>query len=154
MDRNEKFGRLLSIANVLSERVFEEGKPNVSGKYLSRFTNKPALALEKIHKELLEYTHKFGPEEWHLFELFGEIMAELDLSDFTNESLSSKYLYHYYSQNHELENCIGVDEASALWGLSPGTIKNYCAAGKIVSKKIGNTWIIDRNQENPKTYGV
>lgn len=48
-----------------------------------------------------------------------------------------------------LDNIIGVEEASKLWGLSPGTIKNYCAEGKIISKKIGKTWVIDKNQENP-----
>jgi excisionase family DNA binding protein len=48
-----------------------------------------------------------------------------------------------------LENVIGVEEASELWGLSAGYIKNLCAEGKIKSKKIGNTWIIDKTQENP-----
>lgn len=48
-----------------------------------------------------------------------------------------------------LDNIIGVEEASKLWGLSPGTIKNYCADGKIIAKKIGKTWVIDKNQENP-----
>lgn len=48
-----------------------------------------------------------------------------------------------------LDNIIGVDEASKLWGLSPGTIKNYCADGKIIAKKIGKTWVIDKTQDNP-----
>lgn len=48
-----------------------------------------------------------------------------------------------------LENIIGVEEASELWGLSAGYIKNLCAEGKILSKKIGNTWVIDKTQENP-----
>lgn len=45
---------------------------------------------------------------------------------------------------------MGVDEASELWELSPGYIKNLCAKGKIKSKKIGKTWIIDKEQPNPK----
>jgi excisionase family DNA binding protein len=49
-----------------------------------------------------------------------------------------------------LENVIGVDEASKLWGLSPGYIKNLCAEGKIIAKKIGNTWVIDKDQPSPK----
>lgn len=49
-----------------------------------------------------------------------------------------------------LENIIGVKEASELWGLEPGYIKNLCAQGKIESKKVGNTWIIDKRQANPK----
>ena len=48
-----------------------------------------------------------------------------------------------------LENIIGVEEAAELWGLSAGYIKNLCAEGKIKSKKIGKTWIIDKTQENP-----
>src|SRR5690625_7499301 len=44
-----------------------------------------------------------------------------------------------------LNNVIGVNEASKITGLSAGTIKNYCAEGKIVSKKIGQTWVIDKN---------
>ncbi|MED1742059.1 helix-turn-helix domain-containing protein [Bacillus swezeyi] len=49
-----------------------------------------------------------------------------------------------------LDKIMGVDEASELWGLSPGYIKNLCAAGKIECKKIGKTWIISKEQENPK----
>lgn len=48
-----------------------------------------------------------------------------------------------------LDNIIGVEEASKLWNLSPGYIKNLCAEGKIKSKKIGKTWIIDKTQINP-----
>jgi len=43
-----------------------------------------------------------------------------------------------------LDNIIGVEEATTILGLSPGTIKNYCASGKIPAKKIGNTWIMDK----------
>lgn len=43
-----------------------------------------------------------------------------------------------------LENIIGVNEAAELSGLTPGTVKNYCAIGKYPSKKIGKTWIIDK----------
>jgi excisionase family DNA binding protein len=43
-----------------------------------------------------------------------------------------------------LENIIGVEEAAAILGLSPGTIKNMCAAGKLTGKKIGKTWVLDK----------
>jgi len=52
-----------------------------------------------------------------------------------------------------LDKIIGVEDAAKLWDLSPGYIKNLCAAGLIESKKIGNTWIIDKNQNNPKKRG-
>ena len=48
-----------------------------------------------------------------------------------------------------LENIIGVKEAAELWGLEASYIKNLCAQGKVKAKKIGNTWIIDKRQENP-----
>jgi hypothetical protein len=48
-----------------------------------------------------------------------------------------------------LDQIMGVNEASERWGLKPGTIKNLCAARKILSRKIDNRWIIDKNQPNP-----
>lgn len=50
-----------------------------------------------------------------------------------------------------LEKIMGVDEASELWGLSPGYIKNLCAAGKVECIKIGKTWVLSREQPNPKS---
>lgn len=49
-----------------------------------------------------------------------------------------------------LDQIMGVDEASDLWNLSPGYIKNICAEGKVQAKKIGNTWILEKNQPNPR----
>jgi excisionase family DNA binding protein len=45
-----------------------------------------------------------------------------------------------------LENIIGVEEASKLLKLSPGYIKNLCAANKLPAKKIGKTWVIDKTK--------
>ncbi|ACM16005.1 prophage LambdaBa04, DNA binding protein, putative (plasmid) [Bacillus cereus Q1] len=45
-----------------------------------------------------------------------------------------------------LNKVIGVNDAHLISGLSPGHIKNLCAAGAIESKKIGQTWIIDREK--------
>jgi hypothetical protein len=50
-----------------------------------------------------------------------------------------------------LDKIMGVEEASEVWGLSSGYIKNLCAEGKIISRKIGKTWIIDKEQSNPKS---
>ncbi|MFI8680419.1 helix-turn-helix domain-containing protein [Bacillus thuringiensis] len=43
-----------------------------------------------------------------------------------------------------LENIIGVEEAADILGLSPGTVKNKCAAGELPAKKIGKTWVLDK----------
>ena len=48
-----------------------------------------------------------------------------------------------------LNKVIGVEEAAVLWDLSPGYIKNLCAKGDVVSKKIGKTWVIDATQGPP-----
>jgi excisionase family DNA binding protein len=45
-----------------------------------------------------------------------------------------------------LDNIIGVEEASKLLKLSPGYIKNLCAAGKLPAKKIGKTWVLDKSK--------
>ncbi|HDR7220365.1 helix-turn-helix domain-containing protein [Bacillus cereus] len=45
-----------------------------------------------------------------------------------------------------LRNVIGVHEAASILKVSPGHIKNLCAEGKIVSKKIGKTWVIDSSR--------
>ncbi|PFY57610.1 helix-turn-helix domain-containing protein [Bacillus pseudomycoides] len=44
-----------------------------------------------------------------------------------------------------LDHIIGVEEAAEILGLSPGTVKNKCAAGELLAKKIGKTWILDKN---------
>ncbi|MEW9139106.1 helix-turn-helix domain-containing protein [Bacillus wiedmannii] len=45
-----------------------------------------------------------------------------------------------------MHNTIGVNEAASILNVSPGHIKNMCAAGKIAAKKIGKTWVIDRSR--------
>ncbi|AFU16942.1 Prophage LambdaBa04, DNA binding protein (plasmid) [Bacillus thuringiensis MC28] len=45
-----------------------------------------------------------------------------------------------------LDNVIGVNDAHLISNLSPGHIKNLCAAGAIESKKIGGTWVINRER--------
>ncbi|HHT7151677.1 helix-turn-helix domain-containing protein [Bacillus thuringiensis] len=44
-----------------------------------------------------------------------------------------------------LHNVIDVNEAASILNVSPGHIKNLCAQGKIVAKKIGKTWVIDKS---------
>lgn len=45
-----------------------------------------------------------------------------------------------------LDNVISVNDAHLISSLSPGHIKNLCAAGAIESKKIGGTWVINRER--------
>ena len=45
-----------------------------------------------------------------------------------------------------LNKIISIKEASEITKLSPSTIKHYCVNGIISSKKINNTWIIDKTK--------
>jgi excisionase family DNA binding protein len=53
---------------------------------------------------------------------------------------------NYLDNGFPLNQVIGVEEAAIILGLSPGTIKNKCAAGEIAAKKIGKTWVIDKSK--------
>ncbi|MGJ9460141.1 helix-turn-helix domain-containing protein [Oceanobacillus sp. CF4.6] len=160
MNRDQKFGRLLAIANVLSHKVFEKGKISISEKHMVRFGKKPALTFNKIHKELLEYAPKFEQDELQLLDMFEEILSSIDETEFNNDPLKANYMHSYHTEQHALDGVIGVEEAAKILGLSPGTIKNYCAEGKIKAKKIGKTWIIDKpelriaNSEEPRPGGL
>lgn len=48
-----------------------------------------------------------------------------------------------------LNHIIGIEEAAHQWALNPSYVKQLCEERKIVSKKIGETWIIYRDQRHP-----
>ncbi|MEW9576670.1 helix-turn-helix domain-containing protein [Bacillus toyonensis] len=48
--------------------------------------------------------------------------------------------------NMFLHNIIGVHEAASILNVSSGHVKNLCAEGKIVAKKVGKTWVIDKSR--------
>lgn len=52
-------------------------------------------------------------------------------------------------KNNPLELIMGVQEAATLWGLSDDRIKTLCSQKKIISRKIGKTWIVLIDQPNP-----
>ncbi|WP_203363103.1 helix-turn-helix domain-containing protein [Bacillus sp. REN10] len=49
-----------------------------------------------------------------------------------------------------LENVIGVQDAADLWGLSADHVKKLCRDELIQAKKIGKTYVILKDQPNPK----
>ncbi|MBU5266276.1 type I-C CRISPR-associated protein Cas8c/Csd1 [Virgibacillus proomii] len=104
MNRDQKFGKLLAIANVISGRVFEGGKPTIAQKHMARFSKKPAYSFERIHAEIMEYAPKFQAREMELLNKFQEILADMDESEFNNQELSPQYLHAYYSEQKALSN--------------------------------------------------
>ncbi|WP_322552773.1 hypothetical protein [Priestia megaterium] len=45
-----------------------------------------------------------------------------------------------------LDHVIGAKEAAELWNVTEGHIKNLCANREVVAKKVGNAWVIEKNQ--------
>ena len=44
-----------------------------------------------------------------------------------------------------------ISDFAEQWGISPRTVRNMCAKGKILgAEKIGRDWIIPANAERPK----
>lgn len=42
-----------------------------------------------------------------------------------------------------------VSNMAKKWDISPNYLKILCAKGKVDSKKIGNTWVLNSNQPKP-----
>lgn len=49
-----------------------------------------------------------------------------------------------------LDQIMGVQEASELWDMSADHIKALCSSGNLMSRKIGKTWVILKDQPNPR----
>ncbi|MFB5678824.1 helix-turn-helix domain-containing protein [Paenibacillus terreus] len=154
MNRDEKFGRAVAVANVLHERVKDVGEPGIASMHLTDMGSKPARTLERLHHDLIKHAHKFGADEMILFDMMSEIIADISLDDFTNNPLSNNYLVSYYSQQHVLNNIMGTEEAAEKWGLAQDYIKRLCREGKVSATLIGKTWVLDKNQPNPKKAGT
>lgn len=49
-----------------------------------------------------------------------------------------------------LDEIMGTEEAAELWGFSQDHIKRLCREGKVLAKPVGKTWILVKDQPNPK----
>ncbi|KAF6626965.1 helix-turn-helix domain-containing protein [Paenibacillus sp. EKM208P] len=56
--------------------------------------------------------------------------------------------------NNKIDNLMSqlmtTDEANELWGLNQDYIKRLCSSGVVVARKKGKTWLILKDQPNPK----
>lgn len=50
-----------------------------------------------------------------------------------------------------LDKIMTAEEAALLWDLSASHVKHLCQDGKLVAKKFGKTWMLTKDQPNPKT---
>lgn len=44
---------------------------------------------------------------------------------------------------------MGIDEAALTWNLTPSHVRELCENGKVKAIKIGDTWLIKKDQPNP-----
>jgi excisionase family DNA binding protein len=49
-----------------------------------------------------------------------------------------------------LEQLMTTEEAAEYWGLSQDHVKRLCGDGAVTCRKRGKTWLILREQPNPK----
>lgn len=49
-----------------------------------------------------------------------------------------------------MNQLMSTEDASELWGLSQGYIKNLCNEGDVIAYKVGRSWLLLRDQPNPK----
>lgn len=49
-----------------------------------------------------------------------------------------------------LDRIMGTEEAAQLWGISQDHVKRLCRDGVVKARLIGRTWILVKDQPNPK----
>ncbi|MCO7175570.1 helix-turn-helix domain-containing protein [Sporolactobacillus kofuensis] len=143
--RAVKFGQALSILDTLYNQLFNHKQQLLTKEKFDRFAQRPVDGLMELHKDVMQYAPQFKPSQGYLFKMLEEIISSLDDDEYTNDPLDPKFLYGYYKKNTDLDMLAGVDYAADILNLSPGTVKNKCASGEIPAKKIGKTWIMDKN---------
>jgi len=153
MDRERQFGQLLAIANVLINKIHGNNGQAVMNKYWDKYQREPAKTFTKIHENIIDYIYKLDKNDIALLDLFQNILADMDYEKFNDDKLNNEYLHSFYEKKSLLDNLISADKAAEMWKLSPGTVKNMCADGKVDAVKVGNVWVIDKRQPNPKQRG-
>lgn len=106
--REVAFGKLLGISNILGQLIFEKRSNWISLKYMKDLPLKPATIIERIHKDLMAHSYKFGQEENELIDMFGEVLSSLDENEFTNKPLRDKFILFYHRQQHEINQKIDI----------------------------------------------
>ncbi len=94
MTREEAFGRALGVLAVMSERLFEKGKPAIDIKYMGDLGNKPMSTYTRAHQDITQYTGHFDAKDIELFDRLNDYIGELDESTFTNEPLEPVYIVY------------------------------------------------------------
>lgn len=103
-DRDYLFGRLLAVADVLERRALgkEENRATNALRYMNAFQSNPERTWSTIQKNLQPYQMKLREKANYYTRLIDQIASEIPVDQFSNQSLSGKYLLGYYSQRQDL----------------------------------------------------
>ncbi|RXT08858.1 hypothetical protein [Ammoniphilus sp. CFH 90114] len=53
-------------------------------------------------------------------------------------------------KNEILDQLMSIEEASQLWNLEKSFIRQLCMDGRVIARRIDNTWVLLRNQDTPQ----
>lgn len=154
LTREQKFGQVIAILIALSECVFDKDTPSLATFDAQKIRNNPEKAVAHMHQLVMQHTHKFGEHEFTLLDILSEKMNQLTFDEFNHEPLDGTYWQAQTSQLHFLNNMMSVKQAAEYWDVGVATVRRWCGSGKIKAHKVGEYWIIDKNQSNPKIKGV
>lgn len=157
--------------------VQDNGKQSVDWRSLEAISNEGFVSfiqdeLFKLHEELVivsmqayEYSvlderyvtvdviHSYDPDRREIFNEF-EFYASNSSYKHTCDFTKLKLLSIIEKMNLELENIADIKQMSEIWGLSESRIKTMCQNGELKAKKLGTTWVVAKNQPNPKKYNL
>ena len=51
-----------------------------------------------------------------------------------------------------INNVMDAEEAALAWGVSMSHVKTLCTQGRVIARKMGRFWIIEKDQPNPRRY--
>ncbi|MGD7006795.1 type I-C CRISPR-associated protein Cas8c/Csd1 [Metabacillus sp. 84] len=103
-ERDYLFGRLLAVADVLERQALgrEETRATNAIRYMNAYSQHPARTWKTIQSSLQPYQAKMGTGAVYLSRIIDEIASQFAQEDFSDRSLSGKYLLGFYSQRHAL----------------------------------------------------
>lgn len=103
----------------------------------------------EINQEPFQWRNKNG-EDVTILITIKSVPVEYDQD---GKPVSWKRLYSDHVKDHSmtpLQMIMGISEASSKWGYEQSTIKKMCQRGELPAVKIGDTWILLRDQEQPQ----
>lgn len=131
MTRDELYGRMIALLDLIGDRVLDKGAPPISTQFLGQMRHNPSVAITLAHKKIMQHARKFGEKENLLLDMFGQLIVQLDVEEFTERKpLEGHYTISFYHQRSEVPKLVGVAEAAKILGWSKQQISVYMSREK------------------------